>query len=186
MNIGFDIDGVIANFKQRFVEVVEKKYNVILTDSDMYSYDPNLVLGVSRAEVGEVIVETLSSDLPLYPEAKETLEILTTQGHNIYLLTARHQSLIRVTSTWLNKNCIPYKEVFYLPQGKKSEVNIQIDLIVEDNLAEALELSNKIKHVLLFNQPWNRTKNVRSLIKRVYSWPEVYEEVQRLTKEAIR
>jgi uncharacterized protein len=182
MNIGFDIDGVIANFKQRFIEIIAEKYDVLLTDSDMYSYDPNLVLGVSKAEVGEVIVQTLSSDLPLYPEAKETLEKLTSQGHNIYLLTARHQSLIQVTSTWLKKNDIPYKEVFYLPQGRKSEAKIQLDLIVEDNLAEALELSNKIKHVLLFNQPWNKTKNVKDLIKRVNSWSEIYQEVERVTR----
>jgi uncharacterized HAD superfamily protein len=68
-----------------------------------------------------------------------------------------------------------------LIRGKKSLAEFSVDLVVEDSLEEALELTKKVNHVLLFDQPWNKTKNVKGLIKRVYNWSEVYEEVQKIT-----
>jgi uncharacterized HAD superfamily protein len=180
MNLGFDIDGVISNFSKQLVEIIERKYNITLADADMYSYEVDLVLGITKDEVGGIVFETLSSDSPLYPLAKEILSKLSSEGHNIYLITARNEALIPSTSKWLNKNCIPHNDVFYLTRGKKSSATIPLDLVVEDNLEEALELTKKVKHVLLFNQPWNKTKNVKGLVKRIYSWTDIYEEVKLL------
>jgi uncharacterized protein len=180
MNLGFDIDGVISNFSKHFVEIIEKKYGVALADEDMYSYDVELVLGITKDEVAEIVFETLSSDLPLYPQAKETLDRLSAEGHRIYLLTARNAALISLTTEWLDVHSIPYTEVFYLTRGKKSSAEVALDMIVEDNLEEALELTKKIKTVLLFNQPWNKTRNVKGLVKRIYGWPDIYEEVKLL------
>ncbi len=180
MNLGFDIDGVISNFTSQFTTIVQKKYGIKLTDADMYSYDISLVLGITKDEVADIVTETLKSNLPLNPMAKETLDKLTADGHNIYLLTARSKDLIEHTSNWLKENGIAYRNLFYLMAGKKCLADVSIDLAVEDNLEEAIELTKKVEHVLLFNQPWNKTKNVKGLIKRVYNWTEIYEEVQRV------
>ena len=181
MNLGFDIDGVISNFTIQFVDIIQKRYGATLTDGDMYSYDVSLVLGITKDEVADIVNETLKSDLPLNPLAKETLDMLNAEGHNIYILTARSDELIEHTLDWLKQKAIPYKDVFHLTTGKKNLVDVSIDLAVEDNLEEAIELTKKVKHVLLFDQPWNKTKNVKGLIKRVYNWPEVYEEVQKVS-----
>ncbi len=186
MNLGFDIDGVISDFTKRFTDIIQRRYEVILTDEDMYSYDVSLVLGIPKEEVFDIVTETLKSDLPLIPLAKETLGKLNSEGHDIYLLTARSKELIEHTIDWLKRKDIVYKRVFHLAAGKKNLADISIDLAVEDNLEEALELSRKVKHVLLFNQPWNKTMNVKSLVKRVYDWPEIYEEVQKLSTDAKR
>ena len=103
MNLGFDIDGVISNFTKQFTEIIQKKYGVALSDSDMYSYEVNLVLGITKEDVAEIVTETLKSDLPLNPSAKETLDKLAAEGHKIYLLTARSEELIQHTSTWLKQ-----------------------------------------------------------------------------------
>jgi uncharacterized HAD superfamily protein len=178
MNLGFDIDGVISNFTIHFVDIIQKRYGTTLSNADMYSYDINLVLGITKDEVADIVNETLKSDLPLNPLAKETLDKLNSEGHNIYLLTARSDELIEHTLNWLKQKGIVYKDIFHLTSGKKNLVEVSIDLAVEDNLEEAVELTKKVKHVLLFDQPWNKTKNVKGLIKRVYSWSEVYEEIQ--------
>jgi uncharacterized HAD superfamily protein len=93
MNLGFDIDGVISDFTKHITELVYKKYSVKLTNEDMYSYDVSLVLGVPK-EVAELVLEVLKSDLPLNPSARETLDKLASEGHDIYLLTARSGALI--------------------------------------------------------------------------------------------
>lgn len=184
MNLGFDIDGVISNFTIQFVDIIQKRYGATLTAGDMYSYDVSLVLGISKDEVADIVNETLKSDLPLNPLAKETLDMLNAEGHNIYILTARSDELIDNTLDWLKQKGIPYKDVFHLTTGKKNLVDVSIDLAVEDNLEEAIELTKKVKHVLLYDQPWNKTKNVKGLIKRVYSWSDVYEEIQQICPSA--
>jgi uncharacterized protein len=179
MNLGFDIDGVISNFNIRFNEVIKRKYGITLADSEMYSYEVNLILGIPKGEVAEIVADTLKSNLPLNPNAKETLDRLTAEGHNIYLLTARSESLSHFTTSWLKENAIPYKELHHLVSGQKCLAQVDVDVIVEDNLDEALELTKKVKHVLLYDQPWNKTKNVKGLLKRVHDWTEIYQEIQK-------
>lgn len=186
MNLGFDIDGVISDFVMTFNELAREKYNISLTEADIYCHDLNLVLGVTQGEISELIVETLKSDLELYFGAKETTEKLLKEGHKIYLLTARYEFLTKNTLQWLNKKGVCYTDILHLSEGKKYQANVEIDLIVEDCLQDALEWTTKVKHVLIYDHPWNRTKNVRNLVKRVKSWAEIYEEVQRLEVTAIK
>jgi hypothetical protein len=181
MNLGFDIDGVISNFTERFKEVVQQHYGISLTENNMYCYDVDLVLGIPKEDVANIVDETLRSNLPLVPLAKETLDKLHSEGHRIYLLTARSNALISSTSTWLKEKGIPYDEIYFLAMGKKRLADVHVDLVVEDSLEEALELTKKVKNVLLFDQTWNRTVNVKGLLKRVYSWPQIYEEIQKLS-----
>ena len=180
MNLGFDIDGVIADFVNIFSDLAKKKYGVTLTEVDIYCHDLNLVLGVPKDEVVQLITETLKTDLPLYPEAKETLEKLFSEGHRIYLLTARYDFLFQNTLLWLKEKSIPYTDILNLTEGKKYQANIDIDVIVEDCLCDALEWTKRVKNVLIFDHPWNQTNNVKNLLKRVYSWAEIYEEIKKM------
>ena len=184
MNLGFDIDGVISNFTGRFCAIIEERYGARLESTDMYSYDVNLVLGVPKEEVAEIVVETLKSDLPLNPLAKRTIDQLVADGHSIYLLTARSKSMANYTLNWLSRKGIVYKDIYHFAIGHKCSTKVPLDLVVEDNLDEALELTKKVKHVLIYDQPWNKTKNVKKLLKRVHSWPEIYQEVQRVAAKA--
>ncbi len=182
MNLGFDIDGVISNFTDRFKEIVNNKYSVCLTNADLYCYDADLVLGISKEEAAEIAVEIVKSDLPLNSMAKETLHKLSAEGHNIYLLTARSERLTKYTLAWLKRKKIPYKEILHLVGGRKYLANVSVDLVVDDSLEEALEYAKTVKHVLVFDQPWNKTANVKQLVKRVYSWSDIHSEIQNVSK----
>ena len=89
MNLGFDIDGVIANFCEPLIERIRKDYGVVVQESDIYCFDLNIVLGITKAEESKLVEDILASSLPLYEGAKETLEQLSREGHSIYLLTGR-------------------------------------------------------------------------------------------------
>lgn len=180
MNLGFDIDGVIADFVKTFIQLVRKRYNLSLKETDIYCHDLDLVLGISKEEKNELIRETIKEDLTLYPSAKETLEKLYREGHKIFILTARPHDLIEMTKTWLKKKRVPYTELIQLNEGEKHLAKIDLDLIVEDNLEDAIGWSKKVKNVLIYDHPWNQTWNVKGLIKRVHNWKEIFEAVQRL------
>ena len=138
MNLGFDIDGVISDFVTTFIKIVHEKYGVTLTEEEIYCHDLNLVLGITKKERNDLITEALKQDLPLNKGAKETIEKLSSEGHKIYLLTARYGALLDETRLWLNKKEIAYTQLVHLCEGQKYLADIKIDLIVEDCLLDAL------------------------------------------------
>jgi uncharacterized HAD superfamily protein len=184
MNLGFDIDGVIANFADPLIEKVRRDYGVTVKESDIYCFDLNIVLGITKAEENKLVMDILSSNLPLYEGAKETLEQLSRDGHCIYLLTGRWSHLRDSTQYWLKEKGVPYTELHLLDVGKKYQANIgPLDIIVEDSLEEALEWTCKVKNILIYDHPWNKTLNVLGLTKRVYNWTDIYREIQRLNDD---
>jgi uncharacterized protein len=181
MNLGFDIDGVIADFSQALLETIKKNYGLALKKTDIYCFDLNVVLGITKPEGRQLIIEVLEKDLPLNTGAKKTLERLSREGHNIFLLTSRYDVLRDVTQSWLKEKGTPYNQLHLLNVGKKYLAKVDpLDLIVEDSLEEALGWTQKVKNVLVYDQPWNKTLNVKNLTKRVYNWDEIYNEVQQL------
>ena len=50
MKLGFDIDGVIADFKTPFLEIVQRRYQRTVAESAIYCHDVNLVLGITKDE----------------------------------------------------------------------------------------------------------------------------------------
>ncbi len=181
MNLGFDIDGVIANFAGPLITTIKKNYGLTLTEKDIYCFDLNIVLGITKAEETELITEILKQDLPLYNGAKETLEQLSREGHSIFLLTGRWSNLGDITQSWLKEKGVPYNELHLLNIGKKYQANIEaLDLIVEDSLEDALEWTRRVKNVLIYDHPYNQSFNIRNLTKRIYNWNEIYREIQHL------
>jgi uncharacterized HAD superfamily protein len=181
MNLGFDIDGVIANFSKPLLETIKENYGLNLKVSDIYTFSLNIVLGITKAEGIHLITETLKKDLPLNFGAKETLEQLSREGHSIYLLTGRYDYLRELTQSWLKEKGVPYTQLHLLNIGEKYLAKVDpLDLIVEDSLEEALEWTHKVRNVLVYDQPWNKTLNVKNLTKRVYNWNEIYNEIHQL------
>ena len=180
MKLGFDIDGVISDFVGSFVRIVKKHYSLTLTEADIYCHDLNLVLGISKQERNKLIRETLLGDIALMPKAQRTLMRLKSEGHQIFIITARFKDLVDVTKAWLKNKGIPYSRLIQLNEGEKYLAEVELDLIVEDNLEDALEWSQKVDNILVYDHPWNQTLNVKGLIKRVHSWDDIFKEIQRL------
>jgi len=184
LNLGFDIDGVITDFSQPLLEAVRRNYGLNLKVSDIYCFDLHVVLGITHSEEEQVIVEAVKEDLPLNIGAKETLERLSLEGNYIYLLTSRYSHLRDLTESWLKEKNIPYNQLHFLHNGKKYLAEIdQLDLVVEDSVQEALGWSQKVEKILIYDQPWNKTLNVRKLTKRVFNWNQIYDEICKLKIE---
>lgn len=180
MNLGFDIDGVISDFVRTFVAVVKRHYDLTLGEKDIYCHDLSLVLGTSKQKRDELVRETLLNDLALNAGAKEALTKLSLEKHQIFLLTARPADLVDVTRKWLQRKDIPYSQLVQLNAGEKYLAKINLDLIVEDNLEDAIGWFSKVKNILVYDHPWNKSFNVSSLFKRVYTWGDILEEIEQL------
>ena len=180
MNLGFDIDGVISDFAFTFMKIVKEKYNLLLTEKELLYHHLDLLLGINKKERRQLVKEILLEDLNLIPGAKDAILKLKAEGHEIILLTARYIELENVTKDWLKRKGIPYSNLFMLNEGKKHLADVRLDLLVEDNLEDTIGWSKKVKNILLFDHPWNKSFNVHGLFKRVYSWKDILDEIKLL------
>jgi hypothetical protein len=180
MNLGFDIDGVISDFVITFAELVKKHYDLTITEADVYCHDLDLVLGISKEERNGLIRETLQEDLALNVGASESIQKLYSNGHKVVILTARFRDLRKVTEDWLKSKGIPYSELIQLNEGEKHLADVSLDMVVEDNLEDAIGWSKKARNILVYDHPWNQSFNVRGLFKRVHDWNEIMKEIELL------
>jgi len=177
MKLGFDVDGVISDFVGSFAKVLGSHYGLSLVEPDFYCYDLDLILGITKEQRDKFITTGLFRNLKLIPGAKTALRKFKVEGHDIFILTSRGDHLTEVTIDWLRDKGIPYSRLLTLNGGEKHLADVDLDLVVEDNLAEAIGLARRFK-VLLFDRPWNRSLNVERLFKRVHNWGEVIKEVK--------
>jgi uncharacterized HAD superfamily protein len=182
LNLGFDIDGVISDFVGTFAKLVKKYYRVTMTEADVHCFDLGLVLGISKEERNKLVRETLQKNLALNVGARESLNKLHLAGHRVVLLTARSPDLGEVTADWLKRKRIPYSKLIQLDEGKKHLAKVSLDLVVEDNLENAIGWSEKVRNILIYDHPWNQSLNVRGLFKRVHNWNEIMKEIELLER----
>lgn len=180
MNLGFDIDGVIADFATVLIATVKEKYNIVFTKKEIYCHSMNLVLGLTKKETEDLVAEALSQNIEIVKDSKSILEKLQAEGHKIYLLTARSKNTRKMTEKWLMKNGISHTQLIHLDKGEKNQINLNLDVIIEDCLQEALEWSPKVKNIIVYDQPWNQTRNIKKIIKRVHDWDEIYQEIHKI------
>lgn len=179
MKIGIDIDGVISDFVSGFKKVVYNEYEFNLKEEEVKYHDLDLVLGISKKEAMKLIEKTLNIDLPLIKDAKKYINLLK-GDHKIILLTARHINH-QLTQKWLNQNNIKYDELYFLNEGGKYKSNINIDVIIEDNLTEALNWTSKINNIIIFDHPWNQSIDIYNNLYRVKNWREIYEYIKKIS-----
>jgi uncharacterized HAD superfamily protein len=182
MNLGFDIDGVIADFATVLIGIIKEKHNIVFTKEEIYCHGINLVLGLTKKETENLIAEAFSHNIEIVNGSKPILEKLQAEGHKIYLLTARSKPMRKMTEKWLMKNGICYTQLIHLDSGEKNQTKLNLDVIVEDCLQEALEWSPKVKNIIVYDQPWNQTRNIKKIIKRVKNWDEIYQEIQKVNQ----
>jgi uncharacterized HAD superfamily protein len=180
MNIGIDIDGVIANFVGTFIPLAQQRYGISFTERDIYVHDLYVVLGITEAEALELIRATITSDPRPYDGAVEALRRIHAK-HDVVLMTARPKDLMDVTAQWLARWSIAYRQLVHLDEGFKHEASLSLDIIVDDHLREALGFVGKVPHIVVFDRPWNQTLNVARLFERVRTWEELVDLIRRLS-----
>jgi 5'(3')-deoxyribonucleotidase len=61
-------------------------------------------------------------------------------------------------------------------------VDIKLDIIIEDNLTDAINWIGKSKVILVYDHFWNKSLNVEKLFKRVRNWKEIIDIIRATEK----
>ena len=116
--------------------------------------------------------------------AKEVIDILLKEGHEVYVITARSNdsvnNFINKTKRWLKKRKINYTGIYFNAGNKKDIMkSLQLDLMIDDSigvLESAKELN--IKGIIM-NSYYNTNYDGNP---RAYTWYDIYHYIKRINK----
>ena len=132
--------------------------------------------------------DDMMQEFPCKPGAKEFLEYLHDEGHQIVICTARandwHCDPEFITKQWLKENGIPYDKL-YIGRADKETVcrEVNADIFVDDDI----KISTRVANYFLANKPnakcflmtskYNKGKEKPICITRVDTFNELWKRV---------
>ncbi|MEA3507143.1 MAG: hypothetical protein U9R36_06625 [Elusimicrobiota bacterium] len=162
-NIGVDIDGVIVDTVEVYLQYIYKVTGRRFKQKDITEYFFEDCLAISREEVTKAVEMMFEEDIwdsiPFYDGALDALKKIGSE-HNLYIITSRPPVAKKSTQAWIQKRGIPAEKTIFTDMDSKldyiKEHDLELDCFIEDRLEFALEVAQEVPEVLLMDRPWNR------------------------------
>jgi hypothetical protein len=87
-----------------------------------------------------------------YPGAVQAVVALA-ERHTIHVVTHRPREAVATTGAWLDKVGLPYTSLTFA----RDKSTVPVDVMIEDNVDNALACAAAGARALLLDRPWNRT-----------------------------
>lgn len=188
MRIGIDIDDTICDTWNFVIPYLSKYFNIsidTLKNSDKVYYEACHCTFLEYCEFAKKYYSTFSLKYKLKPNVRKIIKKLKDDGHEIVFITARSNNGFynpyKTSLKYLENHKIPYDKL--IVNGKeKAPICLEenIDLFIDDSIKNCKEVARVNIPVLLFDNNYN--KNCM-LFKRVFSWKEIYEEIERMKND---
>lgn len=191
MKIGVDLDGVVFDTESRFhayAELfdLENDGNGIVDPSQQlirqrYNWKDDKIKAFF-----EKVVENIELNAPLMPLAKEMLERLKEDGHEIIFITNRTRASdkeVEYTNQRLKEENIIYDKLIFTIKSKLSHCqNEKIDIMIDDRVKVVEELAQNNITCIYF-QDFSRQDIEGENIYHADNWPQVYRVIKKITTE---
>ncbi|MBU2512307.1 HAD hydrolase-like protein [bacterium] len=194
MPIYVDLDDVIASTVKAFIDIVKREFEKPVTYEQITDFDLKKSFQLSQIEyehLFEVVhrpEEILNMDV--IDGAIEALNMWSSKGHPISIVTGRLTSTYDSSLEWLSMHSVPFDSFTIVDKYSRPNMdnNIAISLeqlsdmafhlAVEDSsaMAEFLSISMKTP-VALLDRPWNREIELNSRLTRYSNWQDLGREV---------
>ncbi|MEL1136529.1 hypothetical protein AAC978_15250 [Desulfitobacterium sp. THU1] len=181
MRIGVDIDGVVSDSYRAWVRELNQHFGTNILE--LKNYDMHLDFGVSWEAMGKYFDDNVAHlfDIPQpVAGAKEGIDKLLREGHEVVYVTARSLEEEKHTVRWLEKYKIPYEQILFTSFQCKVEYALQwkLEIFLEDYLGNAQAISEAGIHVLLLDASYNKGE-LPSGITRCQDWREIIKEIRK-------
>ena len=188
MNIGIDIDNVISNFDEALLEEYIKHDND-LRGTGIVNKALHITHGMfdwtekEEREFYLANIERIVKTLNVKDGAKEYIDKLKQDGHNIFIITGRdngeYTNPVEMTQKWLKENNIYYDKLIFTNAYKndkhgKTEKCFEnnIDIMIDDSVHICKDcMENNITTLLMDRVVTRKEKGMT----RVKNWKEIYE-----------
>lgn len=195
MNIGIDIDDTISEtfesllpYSQKYTIEDLKRESNINSRADLANHLYIVYMnGWNEQEAvafWEKYYAEILKGLNIKKFASDVINKLKQEGHKIYLITARWDmradNVEEITKKWLENNNIQYDGLFLNASDKlKLAKENNIDIFIDDSFKNCKNIvDNSDIKVYMMNSRVNESLN-DDKIKRVFSWPEIYDLINR-------
>ena len=195
MNIGIDIDDTLSETFETLLPYAQKYTIEDLKRKSKVNIEGNLsnhfyivhINGWNEQEAVRFWKKYYSEvlrEVNIKKFAAEVINKLKQEGHKIYIITARWEmradNVREITEKWLKDNNVEYDGLF-LNAGDKLQLAKEnnIDVFIDDSYSNCKNIAdNTDTKVYIMNTKMNETFRDEK-IKRVFSWPEVYDLIIR-------
>lgn len=197
MKLGFDIDDTLTdtyelafNFAEEFtINELKKEITYVDREKIKTKYTKNFHNWSEEEDkiFWDKYYEDIVNNVKIKPFAKEVIDKLIAEGNEIYFITARHISnkfdIQEATKKWLERNGIKYDKIYLniLDKGEIAKEN-KIDLFIDDDIKNCLEVAGTGIKTCIMDSVVNSTFK-DECIERVYSWPHLYQIIDKLKEE---
>ncbi len=192
MNIGIDIDNVISDFDEALLEEY-LKHDKELRNTGIINEKTYMTKGMfdwSEEEERKFYLENIESiakSLNTKDGAKEYIDKLKQDGHNIFIITGRdngeYTNPVEMTKKWLNENQIYYDKLILTnsyrndKHGKTEKcLENNIDIMIDDSINICKDINEHGIKAIIMDTPYNRNTND---FERVHSWKEIYKYIKK-------
>jgi len=195
MLIAIDIDDVLAEFIEGFIQFHNRMYGTSLIKKNMITYSFWDILNETKEEGVKRLYNFFnSSDFREIPPNKDALDILNIlkKNHKLVVITSRPNTFEKKTREWINHH-FPgiFSEIYFLynedirekRNKTKGEIceKLKVDVFIEDSLVYAEGCANKGIKVLLLDCPWNQSEELPENVVRIKDWNEVLNHTLKST-----
>ena len=167
MKLGFDIDDTLIDLRRHAFHLYNKKMkkNISINVFEAIpTVEIHVPFGLTNEQGGQLwkasMEEIYFTDCPSFEGAKEMLNALAKEGHEIYYITSRPKHYCQQTREWVKAQGFPVvNERFFcgMQDHEKIELinKLQLDVYVDDKPAVLNTLVNSKTKVIVKNQSYN-------------------------------
>ena len=214
MNIGIDVDGVLADVADYQLRIgapyFKEKFGRDIIDPD--AFDVRDIYGCTEEERKKFGWDTIWTYIIHYPareKASQVIRKLKDEGNKIYLITGRvyvtnpknmgkfFPSPVKgllcllsrtILKRWLKRNGIPYDGIHYCSEHYVSDKYTGCRRfsvdVMIDDKAENIIALSKLMKVICFDAPYNRNCEGEN-IYRAHNWDEVHALIKEMSVQQV-
>lgn len=190
MKIGLDLDGVVLDTEKQFrneaelYDILKLNRNSTKDQSAQWAQDRYKWADDEKNEFIEKYLIEGTKKSHIMPGAKEVIELLKKDGHELVVITARGHDIPvmkKLAQEMLEKENINFDKYYWeTPEKVETAKKENIDLMVEDSLSNCMKLSKEnIKSIYLRDSNMKPANDKN--IKECYIWGEVYRYIRELS-----
>ncbi len=195
MIIGVDADGVLTDMTAFNLEYGERYFKRKPKKPDGYNVCEMFeVSEKDEFKFGLRYFITYCTKWPPRMNAVKAIKKLEHDGHELYEITARKfatdNNLLgwysrKMFRGWIKKHKFCFKDIYFCaektaPDEKLKECHrLSVDVMIDDKPDVALKIAESGIKVLMFDAPYNHGIQHKNIV-RVFSWKQIYKEINNL------
>lgn len=191
LRIAIDCDDVLFLGAERMIQMYNRLYGTKVSLQRAYSSN-NEEWGVDRDETVRRLAEIQESkEYNRLTPIVGSVEVIRNMSdrHELYLVTARHESLHNTTSALIEQyypNC--FRDIYHVGDSSKGAVcsRVQADILIDDNRKHLVDANQYgVGGLLWFGQyPWqDRLVEDSVNVVRCQDWRDVSREIEQLEQD---